>query len=483
MEKRKDRVVLPSAHRADEVHLAVERTIWTELFTRLNADAPNEACTFVLARPSIGILRTTVILGTIIWPLEGEVEATPDKLEISADYISRALDVAADAGPLVGLCLVHTHPDSKWGLGIAEFSPRDDWYEQRLFPTILGSRPEALSASLVLNCKGEVDGRIWWRGTNGPATQPAHAFRVVGPELTVLETPASPWTDHPDPTVMDRSTRLWGREGRRRLQNLRIGIVGGGGTGSLVTFATATMGLGKIRIWDKDIAGKENRHRTAGITKEFIGKPKVQALKALAETVATADPFSVEVYEDWATTEQGLRQLRDCDIVFCCVDKFAPRVALNDLAYAHLIPTVDMASWIHPDRNGNIDALMTHAHVWSPGIPCAWCRETLTSYRLTQEAQGRQHAVEKRIPYGMPIEATDDVEPSVLPLNMLGVSLALMEFMQVALKITVRMPNDLKFILPEWELDESDRQAKGDCDCVTTVAMGDTLSIRSVVME
>ena len=303
MEKGKDRIVLPFGHRSDEVHLAVERTAWMELFTRLNAEAPNEACAFVLARPSVGILRTTVILGAVIWPREGEVEATPERLEISSDFISRAMDIAADAGPLVGLCLVHTHPDTEWGEGSAEFSPRDDWYEQRLFPTIVGSRPQALSASLVLNHKGKVDARIWWRASKGAATQPAHALRIVGPELTVLETPASTWNDHLDPAIMDRSTRLWGKEGRRRLQNLRIGIVGGGGTGSLVTFATATMGVGKLRIWDKDFAGKENRHRTAGITKEFVGKPKVQALKALAEAMATADPFSVEVYQDWATTE------------------------------------------------------------------------------------------------------------------------------------------------------------------------------------
>src|SRR5579859_5529034 len=270
MEKGKDRVALPSVHRAEEVHLAVERTGWAELSSRLMADAPNEACAFVLARPSVGILRTTVILGAIIWPREGDVEATRQRLEISADYITRAVDAAADAGPLVGLCLVHTHPDTDWGEGIAEFSPRDDWYEQRLFPTVVGSRPEALSASLVLNRKREIDARIWWRGSKGPATQPAHALRIVGPELTVLETPTSPWTDHADPTIMDRSTRLWGREGRRRLQNLRVGIVGGGGTGSLVTFATATMGVGKLRIWDKDIARKENRHRTAGITQEFV---------------------------------------------------------------------------------------------------------------------------------------------------------------------------------------------------------------------
>ncbi len=54
---------------------------------------------------------------------------------------------------MVGLCLVHSHPDTTWGEGIAEFSPRDDWYEQRLFPTIVGSRPEALSVQFNPGCK------------------------------------------------------------------------------------------------------------------------------------------------------------------------------------------------------------------------------------------------------------------------------------------------------------------------------------------
>ena len=209
-------------------------------------------------------------------------------LEISADYISRALDIAIDAGPMVGLCLVHTHPRSEWGEGVARFSPRDDWYEERLFPTIVGARREALSASIVLGSAGDIDARIWWHEGKSVLTQQAHAVRVVGPELTILETPSSPWRDHPDPSVMDRSTRLWGREGRRRLQNFRIGIVGAGGTGSLSIFALATMGVGNLRVWDKDIAQKENRHRTAGITAEYVGRPKVEALKAFAESVATA---------------------------------------------------------------------------------------------------------------------------------------------------------------------------------------------------
>ena len=121
-----------------------------------------------------------MIIREVIWPRAGEVVATPHALEISADYISRALDVAIDAGPMVGLCLVHTHPRSEWGEGIARFSPRDDWYEQRLFPTIAGARPEALSASIVLGSGGDVDARIWWREGKTLLTQPAHAVRVVG---------------------------------------------------------------------------------------------------------------------------------------------------------------------------------------------------------------------------------------------------------------------------------------------------------------
>jgi len=476
-------MVLPAGHLADEVHIAAPRTTWLGIVSRLQAQAPDEACTFVLIRPSRGFHRTSVILGEVLWPVPGEVVATPERLEISADYITRVLEAAIDAGPLVGVCLVHTHPRWRWGRGVGVFSPRDDWYENRLFPTLTMDRDDCICASVVIGSEGDVDARVWWREGPSVQTQPAQVIRVVGPELTFLETPSSSWRDHPDPSVMDRSTRLWGEEGRRRMQNLRVGVAGVGGTGSLSVLGLATMGVGKLSIWDKDEAKKENRHRTVGITREFVGKPKVEALKALASAVATADPFEIEAFEEWATGAEALKRLKDCDIIFCCVDRFAPRVPLNDLAYVHLIPTIDMASWIHADRNRQIDALVTHAHVWSPGIPCAWCRGTLSSYILTREAQGVQQGIERRVAYGLPAEATDGAEPSVLPLNMLGVSLALMEFLQVALKITSRTPNDLKIFLPQWELDESDLPAGAECSCVTSVGLGDMVRIRPVTME
>ena len=107
----------------------------------------------------------------------------------------------------------------------------------------------------------------------------------------------------------------------------------------------------------------------------------------------------------------------------------------------------------------------------------------MSSRILIQEAQGNQRNIEDRAPYGMPINETDGVEPSVLPLNMLGVSLALMQFMQVALKIADRTPRDLKFFLPNWELDESDRTTRPDCECISSIGAGDTFIIRPVTMD
>src|SRR5207253_2765880 len=108
----------------------------------------------------------------------------------------------------------------------------------------------------------------------------------------------------------------------------------------IVLVALTTMGVGRIRAWDRDILNKENLHRILGVTAKDVGKKKLSALALHLRKVRTARPFEFEPITDWATTGDGLQQLKDCDIVFCCVDRFDVRVPLNDLAYAHLIPVI-----------------------------------------------------------------------------------------------------------------------------------------------
>jgi hypothetical protein len=105
---------------------------------------------------------------------------------------------------------------------------------------------------------------------------------------------------------------------------------------------------------------------------------------------------------------------------------------------------------------------------------------TLSSYRLMREAQGTQRGIEDPIPYGLTPVQTDGVEPSVLALNLAGVGLALLEFMQVVMRITSRTPRDLKLFLPEWELDESDLDTVADCRTELNTARGDSVHISPV---
>jgi len=103
--------------------------------------------------------------------------------------------------------------------------------------------------------------------------------------------------------------------------------------------------------------------------------------------------------------------------------------------------------------------------------------------RLMHEAQGNQRGIEHRVPYGLTLDQTDGIEPSVLPLNLTGVGLALLEFMQVMAKVSVRTPRDLKLFLPEWELDESDLNSLEDCDTEMETGLADAANIRPVSYE
>jgi molybdopterin/thiamine biosynthesis adenylyltransferase len=246
-----------------------------------------------------------------------------------------------------------------------------------------------------------------------------------------------------------------------------------------VIVTAAMMGVGKIRGWDDDVVRKSNLTRLLGATRRDIGKKKIRVLRDFAKRVATASPFEFDAVEDIGTSTAALRALKDCDVIFSCVDRLAPRVPLNDLAYVHLIPTLDMGSWIHEDK-GKVDDFMTHAMLLAPGMPCARCTQKLSPRALTLEAQGAQRGAELRAGYGLDVTTDEAVDPSVLPLNLAGVSLAMLQFMQLVLRVTPKTPCNLTLRMPGWELDESDLDTLPDCGCVQDVALGDTCVIRPV---
>ena len=119
-----------------------------------------------------------------------------------------------------------------------------------------------------------------------------------------------------------------GYVGMEKLKDTKICVVGAGGIGNPVLTQLVGMGIGKIRIVDRDVIEISNLHRQHLYTDSDIGKVKVEAaldrLQKMNPSVKLeAIPISVTKY----TAE---KIIKGCDIVIDALDSIDARYALND---------------------------------------------------------------------------------------------------------------------------------------------------------
>jgi adenylyltransferase/sulfurtransferase len=129
-----------------------------------------------------------------------------------------------------------------------------------------------------------------------------------------------------------------GYEGQLRLKNARVCVVGAGGLGSPIAMQLAAMGIGYIRIVDRDVVELSNLHRQVLYTDEDIGYVKVERaakrLKAINPN-AVIEPLAVSVNNNTA-----YEIIRGCDLVIDGLDSIDARYALNDACLKADIPYV-----------------------------------------------------------------------------------------------------------------------------------------------
>ncbi len=129
-----------------------------------------------------------------------------------------------------------------------------------------------------------------------------------------------------------------GYEGQLRLRNARVCITGAGGLGSPIAIQLAAMGVGYIRLVDRDVVELSNLHRQVLYTDADIGKVKVEAaatrLKAINPGV-DVEPLAVSINEGTADDI-----IKGCDLVIDGLDSIDARYALNDACLRAGIPYV-----------------------------------------------------------------------------------------------------------------------------------------------
>ncbi|WP_455276711.1 HesA/MoeB/ThiF family protein [[Eubacterium] cellulosolvens] len=129
-----------------------------------------------------------------------------------------------------------------------------------------------------------------------------------------------------------------GYEGQLRLKNAKVCLVGLGGLGSPIAIQLAAMGIGFLRIIDRDVIELSNLQRQYLYGKKFIGYPKAEiATKRLKELnpYIKIEPLAISLNEGNAE-----ELLSDVDLVIDGLDRVDGRYAINRACVKFKIPYV-----------------------------------------------------------------------------------------------------------------------------------------------
>ncbi|MFM7862278.1 MAG: ThiF family adenylyltransferase [Candidatus Nitrosotenuis sp.] len=133
-----------------------------------------------------------------------------------------------------------------------------------------------------------------------------------------------------------------GYQGQLKLRAAKICVVGVGGLGNPITTRLVAMGIGKLRIIDRDVIELSNLHRQTMVDESDVGQVKVEVaakkLQKLNPDVQIESlPISINDYT-------ALDAVEGCDIVIDALDSVNARYALNKACVEKNIPFVTGAA-------------------------------------------------------------------------------------------------------------------------------------------
>jgi len=133
-----------------------------------------------------------------------------------------------------------------------------------------------------------------------------------------------------------------GYQGQLKLRNAKVCVVGTGGLGNPITSRLAAMGIGTLRIVDRDVIELSNLHRQTMFDEGDIGQVKVEVA---AKKLQKLNPdCKIEALAISVNDYTALEVVEGCDIVVDALDSVNARYALNKACVKFGIPFVTGAA-------------------------------------------------------------------------------------------------------------------------------------------
>ncbi len=328
----------------------------------------------------------------------------------SGFIVSRVKQARAEGESIL---LAHSHPGDP---DVPRFSRADDRGEDNLYPLLQTRLPDRIHGAVVVSPGGQAGRLVLADGTRIPADE----LRVVGRRVRRFTR-----VPHPTAAVTDeahaRQLLLWGSAGQGALRGATVGIVGAGGTGSIVAQQLIHLGVGAIIAIDPQVAAASNLSRIAGARRADIEvNPKVEIV---ARTAREVDPdVKVRPIQGDVARPEVLAALKEVDLIFLCTDSHHSRLLVNALAVQYAIPLIDLGFLISvaPETHRLITAV-GDVRVVVPGGYCLACVPGLLNADRIKAEKATPEERAANPGYFLNLEVAD---PSVITLNSTIASLA-----------------------------------------------------------
>lgn len=230
----------------------------------------------------------------------------------------------------------------------------------------------------------------------------------------------------------DRQERLFGVDGQRKLEGLKVVIVGVGGIGTHVIQQLAYLGVGRgvpghLALIDDEELDLTNRNRYVGSWHEdpIPGSSKVDLARRM---VALIDPaIKVITCAKELRSAEAFELVQASDVAVGCLDGDGARMVLNELCLAYQKPFLDLATDIgagsKPHYGGRV---FTH---WSDDRGCLVCSGEIDPITATKELSNSGARLDRGALYGVDEAFLGGKGPSVVNLNGVIASLGVTELM------------------------------------------------------
>lgn len=363
---------------------------------------------------------------------------------------------------------VHTHPFSDKGVC---FSGIDDHWQPQLIQRASARVPGLEHGGLVFG-REAFQGRLLSPSGN---LHPIASITIVEPGLPRITGTGASETDGKDALdqVHHRQILALGEEGQRKLQRLKVGVVGVGGIGSHVVQQMAHLGVRGFVLVDNDRLEETNLSRVVGSYRSDLRElpAKVSVMEKMISLIAPG--ASVQAIASPVESQEALEALKDVDVIVCGTDNLASRGILNAFAYQYMVPLIDTGFEVEVDDRGTIRNVTGRVAVLMPDSPCLRCQEIVTP----ENVQAELHEAEQR---GY-VRGEQVPSPSVISFNGVVASLAVNELLHLVTRFAGdRKPSQWLAYngLKEWLREVVTASGKRCPTCLRFSARGDNANPR-----